>query len=261
MARAVVLAGLVLLGVAAVAGAEPTPTVVDIRPFRDQLMVFLDSTNHIYVVKPHKQSPKQPTVKPRVWYGQAGKPLYEQIGVGYSLNGTSYSYPSWAPRISGVKPGYFQRRADGSFHKLCDKEDLVLTQLTGDKAKAVLDKSKLMTEYLMRRPHLLARDDSGVYYYVDRLSEHYGGRGFRVYVGRKGAMKQLPLTDVATDEAGEVFATKTGDLLLNHTNDTVTWSRGGKKSQLTYLNVDRNSVVIFTDLGIYQFIGTLCDNI
>ena len=35
-----------------------------------------------------------------------------------------------------------------------------------------------------------------------------------MFVGKKGAMKQLPLTDVASDTAGEVFATKTGDLRL-----------------------------------------------
>ena len=35
-----------------------------------------------------------------------------------------------------------------------------------------------------RRSHA-ARDDSGVYYYVDRIAKIYGGKGYRVFVGKK----------------------------------------------------------------------------
>jgi len=76
-----------------------------------------------------------------------------------------------------------------------------------------------MTSAIVRVPHVFARDDAGVYYYVDRIAKVYGGKGFRVFVGKKGAMKQLALTDVASDSEGDVFSTKTGDLRLvrNHT--------------------------------------------
>jgi hypothetical protein len=114
-------------------------------------------------------------------------------------------------------------------------------------------------------PHLLARDDSGVYYYVDRIAKVYGGKGYRVFVGKKGAMKQMPLTDVASDSAGEVFSTKSGDLRLVRHNegnkDTMTWVKGEKRLDLVFLDPDVNSVVIYKDLGIYTFLGTLCDNV
>jgi hypothetical protein len=85
-----------------------------------------------------------------------------------------------------------------------------------------------------------------------------------VFVGKKGAMKELPLTDVASDSAGDVFATKTGDLRLVGSRGSgakVTWIRGGKRTELVWLDLDLNSRLIFRDLGIYKFTGTICDNI
>src|SRR5947207_1056188 len=126
-------------------------------------------------------------------------------------------------------------------------------------------KAAFLTSAIVRVPHLLARDDSGVYYYVDRYAKIYGGKGYRVYVGRKGAMKQMPLTDVASDSAGDVFSTKSGDLRLvrnsENNKETMTWVKGEKRTELVFLDTDVNSVVIFKDLGVYTFLGTLCDNV
>jgi hypothetical protein len=248
-----------VLALCATAGAEPKPTVVDIKPFRDHLLVFQDAAGGTYVVDNTSDS--------KVFYG-TGKQLYAQETSGRSTNGDMWSISTWAPRIPGIKPASIDRRNDGSFRKSCDgKDDAGLTQITGDKAKLILDKYQFMTEFLVHRAHMLARDDSGVYYYVDRLMKVYGGKGFRVFVGKKGAMKELALTDVASDSAGEVFSTKTGDLRLSRNHevengaDTVVWIKGEKRSPLISLNVDMNSVVIFKDLGIYKAIGTLCDNI
>jgi len=249
------------LTVAAVAAADPKPSAVDIKPFRAELLVFKDANGGTYVVR-------NADSESRLFYG-TGKQLYQQIIVGRSRNGDAWSINTWAPRIPQMRPAYFERKQDGTFQKSCDgKDDFVLTQLTGDKAKAVLDNSEFMTEALVRRPHLLARDDSGVYYYVDRLAQAYGGKGFRVFVGKKGAMKQLALTDVASDSVGEVFSTKTGDLRLttqhseaDNAPHKAMWIRGDKRVELLSLDLEVNSPVIFTDLGIYKFIGTLCENV
>jgi hypothetical protein len=86
-----------------------------------------------------------------------------------------------------------------------------------------------------------------------------------VFVGKKGAMKQMPLTDVASDSAGDVFSTRTGDLRLVRNTEsnkqTMTWVRGEKRTELVFLDTDVNSAVIFKDLGVYGFLGTLCDNV
>lgn len=238
---------------------DPKPTPVDIKAFKDKLEVFRDAAGGTYVVL------NDPAQDRRAWFG-TGKTLYEQVVIGRSSDGDGWSISTWAPRVAEVRPGSISRLGDGTYQKSCGgDEDATLALLTGDKAKAVLDKSAFMSPALVRRAHLLTRDDSGVYYYIDRLDRAHGSKGYRVFVGKKGAMKEATLTDVASDTAGQVFSTKTGDLRLVTTHDdqkpTARWIRGEKKTDLVSLDIDANSQVIFRDLGIYEFLGTICDNI
>jgi hypothetical protein len=204
-----------------------------------------------------------------LFYGAKAKTknVYEQIVIGQGSDGSAGTWEMsvWAPRVPNIQPGSVGRKADGTYFRYCGGDNKSpLTELTGDKAKAVLDKSSFLTSAMIRRPHLLARDDGGVYYYVDVIRNQYGGKGFRVFIGKKGAMKQKPLTDIASDTAGDVFATKTGDLRIVNDTDaagTVTWVKGQKHVTLRKLDVDANSRLIFKDLGVYSFTGTICENI
>jgi hypothetical protein len=242
------------------ASAEPKPRPVDIKPFRDKAIVLQDAEGGTYVAVTGEDR--------HLFYGVAKKPLYAQWLIAASSDASTgaWSLDAWAPRVANIQPGSVLRRGDGSFVRYCGENAITpLTQVNSDKAKAILDKSQFMSSALMRRPKLLARDDSGVYYYVDMLSPEYGGNGYRVFIGKKGAMKQKPLTDIAKDSAGEIFATKTGDLRIVHdtTNsdrNAVTWVKGGKREPLVSLDVDANSTVIFKDLGVYGFTGSLCEN-
>ena len=98
----------------------------------------------------------------------------------------------------------------------------MLTELTGDKAKAILDKYRVPDDGDRRTCRTCSRATTPASTTTSTGSRKvYGGKGYRVFVGKKGAMKQLPLTDVASDSAGDVFSTKTGDLRLvrNSEND------------------------------------------
>ena len=264
--RARWLIGLVLL--ASVSGAiatpsEPKPETVDIKSVKDKMMVFQDAKGGTYVVLREKEDK-------RVYYG-TGKTLYAQRIHGGSTNGDAWTLSSWAPRIPEMRPADLGRLKDGTYRRFCTSNDiLALTQLTGDKAKKVLDTYTFMSPALVRLPFLLARDDSGVYYYVDAIRDQVPDslivkyRAHRVFVGKKGAMKQVTLTDVASDSAGTVLSSKTGDLRLVKTErsqESVSWHKGGKKHELILLDLDVNSPLIFSDLGVYTFIGTLCDNV
>ena len=250
---------LALAPVTASAG-EPKPTPVDIKPIRDHLIVLQDAQGGTYVVLSGKDS--------RAFYG-TGKTLYEQVVINAGSDGETGAWDIgvWAPRVPNIQPGSLIHKADGSFERFCgDKHQVGLSQVTGDKAKKILDQSSFVSTALIRSPHLIARDDAGIYYYVDKIRDEYGGKGFRVFVGKKGAMKQLPLTDIASDSAGEVFATKTGDLrLVRDKGDSdkpiATWVRGEKRTQLVRLDPDVDSPLIFKDLGVYTFIGTICDDL
>jgi hypothetical protein len=255
----VVVAASVAGLLAGAAGAEPKPTTVDIKPIKDKLLVLQDARGGTYVVY------REQGQDPRVFFGSA-KRLHEQIIVGGSSDGGSWSVILWAPRIPGMRYASLDFKKDGTYEKTCDgKDDAVLGPLSGAKAAAVLDKAAFLTTAMVYRPHLLARDDAGVYYYVDKLARSYGGKGYRVFVGKKGMMKRMPLVDIASDSAGEVFSTKTGSLrLVNAVEDTkasTVWIKGEKRTDLIRLDPDVNSALIFSELGLYTFLGTTCDNV
>ena len=250
----------VLVATVSAAAAEPAPKPVDIKALKPKATVLTDAQGGTYVVFRDDEA--------KVFYGPSAKAVYEQYIIGSSSDGEGrWEFNTWAPRVpGGAHLGSIEHKKDGTFQKTCGgKDDAVLTELGGDKAKAILDKTAFLTSAIIRVPHLLARDDSGVYYYVDRLAKIYGGKGYRVFVGKKGALRPMPLTDVASDSAGDVFSTKSGDLRLVRNSDnnkeTTTWVKGEKRTELVFLDTDVNSVVIFKDLGIYTFLGTLCDNI
>jgi hypothetical protein len=250
----------VLVATVSTAAAEPAPKPVDIKELKSKATVLQDAQGGTYVVfRGHEEQ--------KVFFGPTSKTLYEQYIIGSSSDGDGgWDFSTWAPRVAeGSHLGSIEHKKDGTYLKSCrGKDDLGLTELSGDKAKAILDKSAFVTSGVIRVPHLLARDDSGVYYYVDRYAKIYGGKGYRVFVGRKGALKQMPLTDVASDSAGDVFSTKSGDLRLvrnsENSKETMTWVKGEKRTDLVFLDTDVNLALIFKDLGLYTFLGTLCDN-
>jgi hypothetical protein len=253
-----------VLAIATLAVADPgeiKPKPYDIKALKDHMQVFQDAHGGTYVVA-------MTDTESLIFYG-TGKTLYVQVDSTKSRNGDAWSIRAWSPRMPIDKfagYGYVERIDDGTFRKVCGgKDDSVLTQLTGDKAKQVLDKYSFVTTALIREPKVLARDDSGVYYYVDQLAEVYGGKGFRVFVGKKGAMKQLPLTDVASDTGGDVFSTKTGNLrLVRNVNQTdeaeIVWVKSEKRTPLKMLDTYMNMQLIYSELGLYTFIGSLCEN-
>jgi hypothetical protein len=252
-----------LLGLATPVSATPKPQPVDIKPFRDQLVVLTDADGGIYVALPGSPS--------RLWYGARGKTknLYEQVVTGRSANEDRWDISVYAPRVPNMQPGSVGIDANGGFYRYCGaNRKTPLTLVPGDKATAILDGYTFLTSATIRAPYLLARDSFGVYYYVDHIRSQYGGKGYRVFIGKKGAMKERPLVDIATDSAGDVFGTKTGDLhLIRNTSDEpvatpkVSLVRGDKETKLMYLDVTINSVLIFKDLGIYGFTGSICESL
>jgi hypothetical protein len=254
-ARGLPIAAAIVLAATAAAG-EPKPRQVDIKPFRDHLIVLQDAQGATYVVDPAGDG--------RAFYG-TGKSLYEQIVVSRSRDGEANTWDIgvFAPRVPQLRPGSIMRKSDGTYHRFCDAEDVVLTERTGEQARSILDRSAFMTPAAIRAPRALARDDAGVYYYVDQIRPQFGGNGMRVFVGKKGMMKEMPLVDATVDSGGAIFSTKSGELrlVLDSEPPRARWARGDKVTELKMLDVDVNSPLIFRDLGVYGFIGTICENL
>lgn len=234
----------------------PDKDLVDIAPVRDKLTVLETEAGHVVVIEAFD------TGSDHFYFGD-GKRLYRQRTFSGSRNGdTAFSRSFWAPRHDHRASIQFR---DGSWSIECGKRATPLVVASDKKAAAVLDKGKFYLPLWKREAYALARDDAGVYYYVDRLREARGGKGFRVFVGKKGRLKEQAMVDVTVDTEGAIFSTKKGELRLiigagGHKGRT-TWVRGKNKEELITVPVLDNLYLVYEELGVYegQLLGTPCD--
>src|SRR5438067_6931390 len=148
-----VLAVAVLL-VGGVALAEPKPKAVEIKAYRDKLIVLQDASGGTYVVTSERDSDAH------LFYG-TGKTLYEQTVISRSANDDAWDVHVLAPRMEHARNGSVIYKQDKTYALFCGTTESGLTRITGDKAKAILDKSTFMSPALVHRAHILARDDHG----------------------------------------------------------------------------------------------------
>ena len=227
--------------------------LVDISAARAQLKVLTDSEGGIYVMDSGYRDDTM------VFYGDK-KVLHRQRIIGGGANGPAFSFRFWAPRVDHRTD--IGRKDNGDFFLSCGDQEEILKPLADGDARAVLDKAAFKTAMWKYQGHVLARDDSGTYYYVDRLRDEEGGKGYRIFVGPAGAMKQQTMKNVVSDSVGEIFSTKNGQLRLVTSNSETTWIKGSVKSTLTPVPVEDNIKLIYGDLGVYPAgLGTPCDDL
>lgn len=235
------------------------PKPIDVKPAIDRLEVYRDDTN-MYFIAPHGGSSADDDTQ-WVFWGD-GKTMYQQRIAGYHHDGTTYEWYLWSPRVRGIQNAQVALK-NGKMTIECRThepgKELVL--LPADQARAIIAHATFMPALWTRQAHTLARDEDGVYYYVDELRDEYGGHGYRVFVGQKGAMKEQAMTNVVSDSAGEIFATKTGELKIVTSDDgKAYWKKGTKKLDLIKLELMANRYVIYRELGIYGSLGVVCDD-
>jgi hypothetical protein len=240
--------------------ATDKPKPIDITPVIDKLDVFKDDLDHFYV------SPRPGTVAFEdagawVFFGNA-KAMYRQRVIGSSVEGGKhYEWNLWSPRAKGMNAASLDFSDDAMALSCTQKSKRPLSKLKADEARTFLQHATFYQPLWTHQAHLLARDDDATYYYVDELREEFGGNGYRVFVGPKGAMKELPLANIATDTAGEIFATKSGQLkLISGEGKKAYWIKGGKKMELTVVDTYDNRYLIYRELGIYGQLGAVCDD-
>ena len=246
---------------------KPTPAkataakskTIDAKAVADKLEVFRDDFGGFYV-SPKPRAFGDDDNNEWVFYGD-NKTLYRQRVIAFSMTqGTNYEWLVWSPRVRGI-PAATIELAPGTMHVACKVHDhKALIQLTAAEAKDFFAHATFLPVLWQRESHFLARDDEGVYYFVDELRKEVGGNGYRVFVGQKGSLKELPMTNVVSDTAGEIFATKTGELRIVSDGDgKAYWKRGGKKTDLIVLDLWKNRYLIYRELGIYGQLGVVCD--
>lgn len=222
--------------------------VVDISAFKDKLVVYTDGEGGYFAAVPGDTD--------TLFYGD-GKTMHKQRVGSAFRDSTKWSMRMWAPRVNGRA----DLEASGETGTMtCGEDETELKKVPDADAKKIVDKASFRPVLWTRQAHSLARDDRGVYYYVDRLLPAHGGKGYRLFAGQAGAMKELPLTNIVSDSVGEIFSTKKGELRYIQDRTGATWIRGEKKTDLTIVPVEDNVVLIYTDFGIYDgSLGTPCD--
>jgi hypothetical protein len=260
--RARVLALACVLSASAAAGPEKLKPI-DAKAVAAKLDVFRDELGNLYVL-PRADGFSFDDAHAWVFYGD-GKTMYQQrIVGGGGEEGKHYEWSLWSPRAKGMQQANLGA-VEGVMTLQCrHTKDGVrpLKPLSADEARTFFQKATFLPPLWQRQTHLLARDDDGVYYFIDELREEYGGNGYRVFIGQKGAMKEQPMTNVVADSGGEIFATKTGQLkIIRNQDNKAWWIKGGKKSELTLLEPIDNRYLIYRELGIYGQLGVVCDDL
>lgn len=149
----------------------------------------------------------------------------------------------------------------------CGERRTALKIVEPAQAAALLDKAEIERGPRRFRPHALARDNEGVYYYVDNGFWPEAHKSYRLFVGRKGSLAQQKMTDVVTDSEGQIFATRTGSLRLVLGRNESMWVENGKDGRekikkLLLVPPQDNLQMIYNDLGVYlgERLGTPCDD-
>jgi hypothetical protein len=264
-ARRLVTLVVLVAATAVTLGAPPKPKSIDVKPVISKLSVFKDADGAYYVVPSPGMWDDLNDAENYLFFGD-GKQMYQQRVIGFGAqpgsNGQELEWNMWSPRVKDARTAEMTS-TPGVLELHCEeKGPRKLTPLHADEAKLFFSHAAFFTVFWQRQAQLLARDDDGVYYYVDRLRDEFGGKDFRVFSGMKGELKQLPMTNVVQDSGGEIYATKNGQLkIVANASPPGYWVKDGKKTELTMLDPADNRYLIYRELGIYGQLGVPCEDL
>ena len=245
--------------VASVAVADDKKSIVngdtvDISKISNHMVFAHDGSGHYIAATPGTNTYE-------LFFGD-GKTFYKQIVRGGGSDGSkdSNNWTYYEPRESGH--GSLDRKKS-VWTVSCGKRKITFNTLSEAERKKLLKTAKWKPFRFRHQPHALLRDRRGTYYFIDKLREN--GKGYRLFVGRRGNMKKFKLEDIVDDSEGQIFVTKKGDLhLVLDDDEKITWSKDEKNAKkLKKLPVWKNRLLIYTDLGPYENerVGTPCDDL
>jgi hypothetical protein len=134
---------------------------------------------------------------------------------------------------------------------MCGTHKTEFAVLPADKASELMSKIQVEPAPMLRVPHVLARDQQGNYYYVDRSTEPGRERDFQLYVGKLGNLKRQSMKNVVADSEGEIFSSSAGDLRFITGREEVLWIKGKSERKLRAVPIADNWQMIYNNLGVY----------
>ncbi len=230
---------------------------VNISAIRAELIFLTDGGGHYIAVRAK-------TKGPRVLYYGDGTIFYRQrtFSGGFDAKKVNpeFSWFYWAPRTLTGNGSLTLK--NNKWTVQCDARKTTMTKMKPAVIRKLFSKAVFKKPLWKRKAHALARDDLGTYYYVDRLDDDHGSKGFRVYVGKLGNLKKRQMTNIVSDTRGEIFVTRSGRLRLLLDPHEAIWSRRGRDKKLRTVSIGQNKRMIYRDLGVYEGpLGTPCDQL
>ncbi len=229
---------------------------MDISASRDKLRIFTDGKRHYIALIPFDYS------GPMFFYGD-GTSFHAQRAYGGARNGDEgWTRSFWEPRVHSGAESMFQLH-DKKYALTCSTRTTSFTPLSdGDNAK-MLGSAKFFRPRWKRQSYWLARDAQDRFYFLDRMREPEGNNEFRLFIGPKGALQQQKMTRVESGTRGDVFSTTTGQLRVDTSSPTGSYTQGKAKTSLTAVPIEDNHILVYTDLGVYvgDKLGTPCDDL
>jgi len=212
----------------------------------------LRSKSHTLVVRANGGLPK-------IYASDGASTTYYPV---VELSGVGYDFYTHLP--SGSVQGALHA-SKGAWKLTCGKGEESLRVLVGAEREAVVSAATFEAQEKWKRiPYSLARDSLGTYYFVDRFGDEYGGKRYRVFIGRRGQLKLTKLKSLVEDSEGTMFSTDRGDLrlIIDGKKNKAVWIKGRKRTELTSVDVYRNHLLIYDDLGVYlgEDLGFICDD-
>jgi len=254
MRRAVVAA--LLLASATVAIAEPAAPEDPKQAMRDRGIVRKAGKKHYVIIVP-PANPQNGVVLGRstVYFGELGK---MRVIPGESWGNS----PVESRNLNDVRDLYVSeiRRESDTYSILCrthydqsqTERTIELTAVDAAAAADVIDKAKLVPVQEHYRALLIGRVGATTYLYVDRRGD---GSDFRIFLGKRGAMKKLAIKEVANDSEGLSLVTAKGTLSMKWEGSSkvpsATWGVGKKPEALKTFDKYANIGLIYRELGVY----------
>lgn len=262
MTRPLLCLALLLLGPGLARAAPPTQPPAQVSVAKDKLVFFGDGKQHLLalVLTNDSDSP--------VFWSADGQRFYQLRIIGGGSEGGEHDLQRldrvfWEPRVTAPYQASFAYKKGEGLTVQCSTRNTALQPLAAAAAATLLQKAQFFAPRWNHYAYALARDTAGRYYYVDNQREPPNSKSFRLWAGLKGAMRPQRMVNVVSDSEGDIFATRSGSLRLVLDKHETSWVKGARKTSLTYLAVEDNHVLIYTDLGVYtgQPLGTPCDDL
>jgi hypothetical protein len=244
---------------AAVVGEPPPPAFRD-EPFgniaADKLAWLTDGKGH-YLAYDAEALYRGP-----VFAGSAER-LYAQRVTGGGKSGEKeWSFVFWEPRVTERWRGGFKAKGD-EYELQCGQSAIRYEPVSGEQADRLAAKAKLLAVRWQRHAVLIARDDTGRYFFVDQAREPRGNSDYRLFVGTRGRVRHLPLDDAIVDSSSSIFISAEGRLILRSKGreQEAAWAVGEVEKPLTVMSLYQQAPMVYTKLGAYagQAFGTACD--